>query len=562
MTKNTHTYSAADHLLDVFRRHAPYAAATVAPFVPRLFNALNEGHSFIWITHSERQHLQHAAPLVGNNGLSPLILQGRKLFLARYWQLEHNLAAEIQRLSTPITDDELPDTQQIIDNLKQWFPNEAGRDQQAAAALTLINRFTLISGGPGTGKTTTVAKLLALLCTNNRTPRIGLVAPTGKAAARMSEALKHAIQQITNLSTESTTFLSTLTGQTIHRLLHLHPPQMTPLYHSQHRLPMDILVADEASMLDNHLLLQLLSALPDACRVILLGDENQLPPIGAGAVLSALAEYRAEIPEHTLKRLHNLLPNGWNKGVLGAQRARLNISHRFGSNSPIGCLAHAIISGNSDAAWQQFQIFPESLLTKQGTPEQQANALYRAHKHYWHAIDNNNIENAFTHHTDISILAARRNDAEQFNQAYIKILMQRRGIRPDALWFIGQLIMITRNDPATNLFNGDVGIIMPHHGTPAAWFTDTHQQYRHVPLSRLPAHETAFAITVHKSQGSEYRQVWLLSPENGNEGFTRALLYTAVTRAKEQFTYWGTQDSFQDACLNHTPRRSALSDYL
>ncbi|WP_027008666.1 exodeoxyribonuclease V subunit alpha [Conchiformibius kuhniae] len=558
MTPDSDPHAPATHLLDLFRRHAPEAAATVAPLLPRLLHALADGHAFVWLSAAEREAAASAAPLVGHNGASPLVLQGRKLFLARQWQLERDLANEINRLSTPIRADERPADALAAAKLQQWFDGEHARDQQAAAALTLCQRFVLIGGGPGTGKTTTIAKLLALLCAEaTRRPSVALAAPTGKAAARMSQALHRAIDGITGLDADTAAFLRGLESQTIHRLLRLRPPHMTPFHHARNRLAVDILVADEASMIDNHLFWQLLCALPDHCRVILLGDSQQLPPVGAGAVLNVLAADTDPPDPDTARTLHALLPAAWRENVLFARHARLHISHRFGSDSAIGCLARASASGDADTAWQQFARFPNHLQQRHGTPAQQAEAFYRAQHAYWQAVDAGDIGAAFARHTDTVVLAARRRDAAAFNQACLDLL-RRHGRRPSE-WFAGQILLITRNDPATALANGDIGLVLPHENGLAAWFAGAHG-LRRLPLNRLPAHETAFAITVHKSQGSEYRDVWLL-PADGDD-FTRALLYTAITRATTAFSYWGSEESFRRALARAHPRRSNLGSYL
>lgn len=555
---------AADQITALFRRTAPEQADTAAPFVAKLFQALENGHSFIRVSAEERQQLLQAAPLVAADASAPLVLNGQHLFTARYWQLEHALADEIRRLSPP---PELPPQAELCARLlQQWFAEPSARDQQAAAALTLINRFTLISGGPGTGKTTTVAKLLALLCqTAADIPQIALAAPTGKAAARLSEALKQALARIPELPAATAAALSGLEGQTVHRLLGLLPPQMQPYYHRDNRLPLEILIIDEASMLDSHLLQQLLSALPDRCRVILLGDDRQLPPVEAGAVLQALTEADTPLSEHDHALLQQLLPNGWDD-TLSLHHARLRISHRFGSDSGIGQLAQAVTAGDAAGAWQQFARFPDALMLRQGTAEQQAQTFYQAQQPYWQAVERGDVAAAFRHQGELAVLAVRRRDARRFQAAYLSVLQQHGRAPADGSWFAGQQLIVSRNDPDNRLFNGDVGIVLPHPSEKqrlAAWFPEQASGWRAVALSRLPACEDAAAITVHKSQGSEYGEVWLLAPDGGEYGdFSRALLYTAITRAKQRFAYWGGEAAFQAACQRNIRRRTALAEYL
>ncbi|MDO4906602.1 exodeoxyribonuclease V subunit alpha [Neisseria sp.] len=561
-------HAAADAAIELLQRHAPEEAATASPYVRKLFEALSDGHTFIWLNDADVAALRQIPGIAGGSGM-PLILSGKRLFLGRMWQLERDLAREIVRLTAAAA--EPVDQMQAGQNLAQWFAGANSEGQRDAAALALLQPLILISGGPGTGKTTTVAKLLGLLCGNGgRLPRIALAAPTGKAAAHMARALHHAAGTF-GLPDTVRRYLLQLEGQTVHRLLKLRPPQMRPAFHREQPLPLDVLVIDEASMLDLALMLQLLRAVPSGCRVILLGDENQLPSVGAGAVLAELAQ-ETRLNTATAQELSAMLPrHGFkvtgNPPPLSANTARLHFSHRFGADSGIGCLARAIVAGDAENAWAQFARFPDALGVREGSLKQQAEAFYGQQAAYWQAVAAGDSEQAFRRQTDTVVLAARREDAAAFNEAYRRCL-QRQGLaRADAPWFAGQVVMVSRNDYALDLFNGDIGLILPDRsrpGTLAAYFPAAGGQ-RAVPLSRLPAHETAFAITVHKSQGSEYGEVWLLppsTPDGSRHGLNRAMLYTAVTRARERFVFWGGRTAFQTACTTQENRRSALREMI
>ena len=562
--------AAADAAAAVLQRHAPEKALAAVPYVYRLFAALQEGHAFIWLEDDEVRALKQAEGIVGSSGDTPLIMSGRKLFLGRIWQLEHDLAAEILRLAdAPV---QPVDWLQAGRNLAEWFARKGSEGQRDAAALALLKPFMLISGGPGTGKTTTVAKLLGLLCGNTgKLPRIALAAPTGKAAAHMARALHRAADTF-DLPENVRSHLLQLEGQTVHRLLKLRPPQMQPQFHGGQPLPLDILVVDEASMLDISLLLQLLQAVPSGCRVILLGDENQLPSVGAGAVLSQLAQ-QTVLAAATVRELETILPeHGFavldGPPPLAENTARLQVSHRFGADSGIGCLARAVAAEDAEEAWAQFDRFPQELSVCTGSIKQQAEMLYRRHARYWQAVDAGDVAAAFEHQADAVVLAARRSDAEAFNSEY-RLCLQRHGrARADASWFAGQVVMVSRNDYALDVFNGDIALVLPDNertDTLAAYFPEA-GGFRKTALSRLPEHETAFALTVHKSQGSEYREVWLLPPEGSAEdgayGLNKALLYTAVTRARERFVFWGGRAAFQTACTLNERRRSALYETI
>lgn len=572
--KNDLNQSAAQSALDFLQRFAPVEAGIAEPYVLRLFAALQDGHSYIRLTDDEAEQLALAENIVGRQGGMPLVMQGRRLFLGRMWQLERDLAAEICRLAHPSA--EKVDWMQAAQNLHSWFADKGSEGQRDAAALALLQSFMLITGGPGTGKTTTVAKLLGLICSNSRQlPRIALAAPTGKAAAHMARALHRALDGF-SLPEKIYSHLVRLEGQTVHRLLELRPPQMQSAYNRWRPLPYDVLVVDEASMLDTSLLLQLLRAVPDGCRVIFLGDEHQLPSVGAGAVLAALSQDTV-LSSETAGKLTEYLPeHGFlvddEKAVpLSQNSARLTVSHRFGADSGIGCLARAVIAKDAESAWAQFSRFPQELEVMQADVKKQAELLYQRHEKYWQAVDSGNVALAYGHAADVAVLAAWRKDAEIFNETYCRHLQRFGRATEETSWFAGQIIMVTRNDYMQDLFNGDIGLIMPDAASAnglAAYFPDI-EGFRKTAVSRLPAHETAFAMTVHKSQGSEYREVWLVPPsvasaydEDSLSGLNNALLYTGITRARKRFVFFGSKQEMTAAVETVRIRRTALYDMV
>ena len=572
--KNDLNQSAAQSALDFLQRFAPAEAGMAEPYVLRLFAALQDGHSYIRLTDDEAEQLALAENIVGRQGGMPLVMQGRRLFLGRMWQLERDLAAEICRLAHPSA--EKVDWMQAAQNLHSWFADKGSEGQRDAAALALLQSFMLITGGPGTGKTTTVAKLLGLICSNSRQlPRIALAAPTGKAAAHMARALHRALDGF-SLPEKIYSHLVRLEGQTVHRLLELRPPQMQSAYNRWRPLPYDVLVVDEASMLDTSLLLQLLRAVPDGCRVIFLGDEHQLPSVGAGAVLAALSQDTV-LSSETAGKLAEYLPeHGFlvddEKAVpLSQNSARLTVSHRFGADSGIGCLARAVIAKDAESAWAQFGRFPEELEVMQTDVKKQAELLYQRHEKYWQAVDSGNVALAYGHAADVAVLAAWRKDAEIFNETYCRHLQRFGRATEGTPWFAGQIIMVTRNDYIQDLFNGDIGLIMPDAASAnglAAYFPDM-EGFRKTAVSRLPAYETAFAMTVHKSQGSEYREVWLVPPsvasaydEDSLSGLNNALLYTGITRARKRFVFFGSKQEMTAAVETVRIRRTALYDMV
>lgn len=565
--------AAARAAIRFLERYADSGDEVLANCTECLFQALQNGHSFIRLSGGEADALSALAPVVGTSA-APLILEGRRLFLGRMWQLEYDLAAEIKRLAAAGTS--APDAAGARQNLAKWFQGTGSEGQRDAAALALLQSFMVITGGPGTGKTTTVAKLLALICGEDENlPHIALAAPTGKAAAHMARALHRAINGF-DAPEAVRRHLLKLEGQTVHRLLKLRPPKMQAAFNPVYPLPFDVLIIDEASMLDTALMLQLLKAVKTGARVILLGDENQLPSVGIGAVLSVLSQ-KTVLDGETHQRLAGFLPeHGFsvsaNPPVLAHNTAHLSFSHRFGDNSGIGCLSRSVVSGDEAQAWALFSQFDKELEHSECRLNAQLERLYRTHKGYWQAVDEGNIESAYAGISDAVVLAAWRQDADNFNEAYCNYVRRKRNIPEHQAYFAGEPIMIRQNDYALELFNGDIGLIMEdvgRQGSLAAYFADA-DGFKKVAVSCLPEFEPAFAMTVHKSQGSEYREVWLLPPsaapsDEGDDalsGLSKELLYTAITRAREKFVFFGGEEAFRQAAATVKTRQTALGSML
>lgn len=557
----TEAHPAAEAAAEVLQRLAPQAAALAVPYLDELFRAQDSGHSFIRVGSAAAEALRQAAPVVGDGSRpAPLVLQGQRLFSGRVFAWEQEAAQQLRRLAqAQAVPSDGPDT---AGRLRQWFPGEGARGQQAAAALALLQGLMLITGGPGTGKTTTVARLLALLCgSGEELPRIALIAPTGKAAAHMTRALHGALQGF-DAPEAVHRHLSALEGRTVHRLLRLHPLSGRAQFDAEQPLPYDIIVADEASMFDLPLLLKLLRAVPDGCRLILLGDENQLPPVGIGSVLPVLAQPTQILPAQAEWLAHRLPEQPFAVHAapppLAAHTAKLTRSHRFDPERGIGALAQAVVAGDAERAAAAFDGFPDELAWLPPSVPALAAAFAGQHADYWAAVDAGDAAACFAAQQERVVLAAQRADAEAFNREYVRLLT-RCGRAAETGWFAGQVLMASENDYAVNVFNGDIGIVLPHEGTLAAFFPEG-GGYRALPPNRLPRCETAFALTVHKSQGSEYGTVWLLPPAQaeGSALFDRTLLYTAVTRARRRFAYAGSTESLAAAVRRRVLRRSGL----
>ena len=571
----TQSKQAIDPFYSFFQRISPENAEKALPFLYAVLDAWENGHAFVELNDDGQQLARQCVPLIAATPdfHSPLLLQGNRLFLHKIYALEQRCAARLTHLSQ----DTATPSALMAELLDSYFdcqhhdPNiaESNRQQQLAAALALINRFLLISGGPGTGKTTTVAKIVALLCHQAKDlPRIALTAPTGKAAAHLQQSLLRSLNNIHFRQPEIKQHLLQLTGKTIHRLLDIRPPLLEAKYNQNNKLPYDIVIVDESSMIDLSLMDKLLNAVGEKTRLILLGDKNQLPSVGAGAVLAQISlpcelsieknnALKTILPKHTIQE------NPQAK-ALSSCMAYLNISRRFDENSGIGQLSSAILNQQTENAIEYFTKYPDELLFKQHKSNDIFEQYFNYQQDYWQAIQEQNIQQAFDCFYNQMVLCVLRYDTEQFNQQYLKFLSQ-KGYKNQL--FNGKALLITQNNPVLDIYNGDIGIVM----NGKVHFPTHNNEIKSIDYARLGVVESAFAITVHKSQGSEYNHIIFIAPQlqkNNQEAqnidkiFDRSLLYTAVTRAKKQFMYIGHQDELKQAIGRLSQRRSALRDFL
>ena len=498
------------------------------------------------------QQALKSSPLVSDGtATTPLVVtpDGR-LYLYRYFELERRLAELIMQ-RTQICDVAI-DSTQLEAALDTLFPDDAtSADQRNAATLAVHNRFTVISGGPGTGKTATVVRILTLLSQLKLAApeRMLLCAPTGKAAARLREALADTLPAVTPGDTLPTDAV------TAHRLLGWRPGKK-PRYHAGRPLNCDLLVLDEASMVDLALMASLLEALPTHARLILLGDRDQLSSVEAGAVLGDICRAAdSGPPADTLAPLtHN-----W----------------RFGAHSPIAALASAVrearvtdaltLLDDPASAQVSLQVAQEdaaldALLAEQVTPVYAEVArLVR---------EGADAKAVFEKLGSLMVLCAHRTGRRgvtDLNQRVSAQLGTGGALSPGLPAYPGQPLMVTRNDTALGLFNGDIGVVMPDADSPGrlqAVFLDAGGDERVVSLGRLPEHETAYAMTVHKAQGSQARQVVLVLPTQLSPVLSRELIYTGITRAEQSLEIWAAHEVLAGAIGRSAQRATGLADRL
>ncbi|WP_250510956.1 exodeoxyribonuclease V subunit alpha [Caballeronia sp. GACF4] len=566
-----------------------------------------------------QEALAHAA-LVGHGaGATPLVFTGTRLYLRRYWRYEQDVCRAIrERLDASAN---APDAAALRAALDTLFSSaSAATDwQKIACALAAKSAFSIVTGGPGTGKTTTVVKLLALLQAqalatggDARALRIRLAAPTGKAAARLNESIAGAVARLPLDAFANGADIRAaipVAVTTLHRLLGTVPDSRRFRHHAENLLSLDVLVIDEASMVDLEMMNAVLAALPPDARLILLGDKDQLASVEAGAVLGELcrraskAHYtpatQAWIEAATGEHIDGEFIDA-NGSALDQSIAMLRVSHRFSAASGIGQLADAVNKGDAlevQKVWSHghddlafVECPPDSdavlkALAVEGTaghasevPERQGYRHYlqtmreRQPAHDADAAAFDAWARAVLHaHDAFQLLCALRRGAwgvEGLNKRIARMLHEEGLIAANAEWYLGRPVLVTRNDYELGLMNGDIGITLAlpvHDGTwslrVAFAAGDGSERIRWVLPSRLQAVETVFALTVHKSQGSEFTHAALVLPERLSPVLTRELVYTGITRARRFLTIAsaGGKSVVESAVQARVLRASGLS---
>lgn len=550
---------------------------------------------------------------------APLVLSGTCLYMRRYWnyerQVAYNIAQRLQTSAAAPTD--------LAARLASLFPEALMVNgqrltdwQKLACAMAAQGRFTLITGGPGTGKTTTVVRLLALLqeaaMATGEPLRLSLAAPTGKAAARLTESIGAQVQSLA-LDERVREQIPTLVT-TLHRLLGSRPGSRHFRHDATNPLPLDVLVVDEASMIDLEMMASLLDALPTHARLILLGDKDQLASVEAGAVLGDLCRgaesggyseaTRVWLESQTGERLDDPALVMSDK-VLAQHIVMLRHSRRFGSGSGIGRLARAVNQGDAQMAratltagaddlhvlrlsGEQDRGLGRLLIDGQGAGESrpQGYAYYLqvmqaqrptsdAGEQAWDEWAGKVLA-AFD---QFQLLCAVRKGAwgvEALNERIAEALVRRKLLEQAYGWYEGRPVLVTRNDYSLGLMNGDIGIALrlpeppESPGAPVREVlrvvfprNDGSGTLRHILPSRLSAVETVFAMTVHKSQGSEFAHCALILPDSLNPVLTKELVYTGITRARHWFSLIESRAGiFEQAVQRRVERRSGLREAL
>ncbi|WLD59283.1 exodeoxyribonuclease V subunit alpha [Salinispirillum sp. LH 10-3-1] len=541
----------------------------------------------------------------------PIVLSGHRLYLRRYWRFEQEVAERLQPLladvrfidsskaqavlrtlfpkqvisgDTPVQTSLFDDSPSPSDNRTDW--------QEVAVANALRRRLAIIAGGPGTGKTTSVIKLLyALLALNPDGDKIKLAAPTGKAAQRLTESVQGAKERLAQLPGIDPGVLQRIpsAASTLHRLLGVIPNTVQFRHHQDNPLDLDVLLLDEVSMVDLPMMTRLLRALPADCRIIMLGDADQLPSVAAGSVLADLAprpfagysventQWLEHVTGYTLPVVASPLKPGVAPEIRAALGQPVNAdhvvflrdSHRFSDDSAIGQLAQQVIAGDQSGSWRTLCHSTPDVIhvpTSVDLPTWIAELTDRFILAIYAAQD---IAEAWQALQNFRLLAAVRN-GPQGVQALNDLVEQRLrqlgripGRQTD--WYERRPVMVTQNHYGVRLFNGDIGITWRGPDGRLAVYFDSGQVdeggamvFRAVTPGRLPPVETVYAMTIHKTQGSEFTHVAMVLPDTHQRLLSRELIYTGVTRARRTVTVWCSESVWQQSVASPVVRYSGL----
>lgn len=603
---------------------------TLETQVPEILTELKKWKLVDW----QRALLDHPTLCSPTAGNTPLVMMGARLYLRRYWRYERSVFERIEQRLQPI---ELSTQKQaqVRDLLEHLFGNDplpvnqSVRWQKVACGLAASRRFCIITGGPGTGKTTTVVKLLALLQAvqltalphANAAPASGcplvikLAAPTGKAAARLAESIATAINSIDSTNWPGAKeVLDSVPREviTLHRLLGHRSNTRQPKYGLGNPLPLDLLVIDEASMIDLEMIKNVMEALKESARVILLGDKDQLASVEAGAVLGELCRnavnggYHAETVATIAALTGEQIPATFidpDGSEIDQSIAMLRSSYRFSADKGVGKLANAVNAGQSRNVVELLHTNTSELTLLSNADSPEFNKLVvdganssgvipsdtngqnpntrKGYRYYLTTLNDTRpypkatedawdawAETVLKAHNSFQVLAAvRQGDygVNELNEKIAKLLLRQKLISNAQGWYEGRPVMLTRNDYSLGLMNGDVGIALNRSGSAPDSMAmrvafPTAEGIKWVSPNRLSEAETVFALTVHKSQGSEFTHTLLVLPDTNTPILTRELLYTAITRSRTWLSLCnpGGNELLEQCVRNQVVRASGL----
>ncbi|MDO4698708.1 MAG: exodeoxyribonuclease V subunit alpha [Pasteurellaceae bacterium] len=574
----------------------PFGLNRLPEYHSQILQKIGNISPLVW----QQQLADHIAFSQDSTQNTPLLFQQNKLYFHRYWQAEQQIAMLLKRTMESVHNEDHTLIKRILDRF--FSVSTPTIDWQKIAVATALKQpFCLISGGPGTGKTRTVAILLSALQIKqleqgDNPLNIALVAPTGKAAARLKESITANLSQL-NLP-ESLKQTIPNQASTIHSLIGIRPDSDEPHHTAKNPLNIDLLVVDEASMIDLFLMEKLLNALKTGTRIVMLGDKDQLASVESGNLMAEFGhfltlgysqthcDYLNDTTGYTIPSIEMKVP------TICDCLVHLRHSYRFDAHSGIGQLASEINAMQGVRSWQKvanstfsdlklidyppIQAFTDKAQWTQHCVRLVVDHAVNLYRDYLHAVQQRQrdphtieIRDIFQRFQQVRFLSALRVSelgVERLNQSIAEAL-QRQGLiqfRHSRESYPGKPILITENVPALQVFSGDIGIILPdEQGKLRAYFeTEINGKPHHISLSRLPNHEPAYVMTVHKSQGSEFTHTLLVLPLHSSPVLTKELLYTAVTRAKKTFTLFSLEQIWKTGVQTCNQRQSGLMNQL
>lgn len=600
---------------------------TLAPYLFALSKKMQDGHICLDLNelpadeefwkefdgdHQNLEPLPEQSELIAlsSDEKKPFILANNKLYLNRDFFYETQVLKGLKKMVADEQKEvgsrkkELLTHKSFIEGLRSEDKNLAAFEadekpdwQLVAAIQGALNNLTIVTGGPGTGKTTTVAKILALLNQMEPGLKIGLTAPTGKAAMRMKESLLNTVNDERNKNLQINNLVADLEAKTIHRLLGSIHQSPFFKHNDENPLNYDVVVVDEASMIGVGLFAKLIKAMKPGARLIILGDAEQLAPVDAGSLFgdlcTGLKENENQFKEQHLafintflakdRQLNEIYKLAQSNSFLDEHLVRLKKTYRYDQRSKMGQFTKAVIAGKVDELEGILSLEEDSLVLDEEYDEKLFKQFVSKYKAY---IEEPSIEKALEKLNDCRVLCAVR----QGDQGIYKINERIEGLlksafngqknadglfyfKPSDGFYHNQPIMVTQNTPAIGLQNGDVGIIREQEGRLKAFFPSTKDSNHDTTMNAeklkvvnpaiIPEWETVFAMTIHKSQGSEFNEVMVILPkQEENRLLTRELLYTGVTRAKEKALVQSSLEIVKQTTLQGVNRGSGIQERI
>ena len=544
------------------------------------------------IINSDTNLLNSQHITIDKNVIKPFIIQNNKLYFYKYFNYETRFLEMIQRFQK-MSEKKKVERYHFIENLTiddSIFDRNLENitlhtnpvDWQFVGAINgYINQFSILTGGPGTGKTTTIAKLLYIIQQEQSKLKIAMTAQTGKAAARMKETLSSNLIYQRLLMDKITPPISS----TIHRLLGYIPNSNYFKHYANNPLDYDVIVVDEASMIDVPLFTKLMEAIDEnRTRVIILGDQNQLSSIDAGSLLKDLCESVKTDEFKTVNQFsedfislvnqklsnykidHSVYSVDRSKHPLIGKITGLEISRRFTADSQIGQLSAAVLNEDIEAVFkfnnrEQLPTTNDLAAIHTDYNDIDVNRMIKLYEEY---IKESDLKIALEKLNNVRVLCAVRNGKYgiyQYNQMIETALKSKKLIQTDQVLYHNRPILITKNTPELELYNGDIGIIRLDKGIPKAYFL-IDNEIKEVAAALLNDMETVYAMTIHKSQGSEFNHVLMVLPKNESKILTKELIYTGITRAKKEIIVHSTEQVLTDGIQRQINRVSGIVERL